>query len=424
MAIVTIGLASVIVPSAGAAAAGPPAAGPARLLTGQLDPAFGTGGKVTTDFAHHWDSANALAVQPDRKLVVAGATGESSENFALVRYTVDGALDDTFGTGGKVATKVGDGGSANAVVALPDGRLVAAGIASHGDDTGFALARYHRDGTLDTSFGQAGTVITDVHTTDPVNAAKVTALAVQPDGKVVAAGSVMTASDQDFVLARYNRDGSPDKSFGKDGIVTTDLGTGGDTTAMVLDPQGRLTVASSAGGGGSIDFVLARYNRDGSLDKSFDRDGIVTTDFAGGADQATALTLQDGKLVAGGNTLDGQGGGTVLARYNGDGSLDRTFGTGGKVTTPGNDEVNTLLAQGSKLLAVGRKGDAFLLARYDRGGALDPTFGTGGRVITDFENSAWAKAAVFQSNGTVVAAGDMYADGTTDIAVARYRVTR
>jgi uncharacterized delta-60 repeat protein len=216
-----------------------------------LDPAFSSDGLVTTNFSgYHGDSAYALALQPDGKLVAAGDTFSGIySTFALARYNPDGSLDATFSGDGKLTT-------------------------------GFA-------GTHAAAY----------------------ALVMQPDGKLVAAGQ----SGGNFALARYNPDGSLDATFDGDGKVVTSLGGYGSALALILQSDGKLVAA----GYSSNNFALARYNLDGSLDTSFDGDGKLTTDFFGGTDEASALALQpDGKLVAAGRA----GSGFALA-LNPDGSL-------------------------------------------------------------------------------------------------------
>lgn len=170
---------------------------PAQARPGDLDRGFGGGGTVTTDFAGGPDDARALVVQ-GRKLVAAGLAfnSETSDDFGLARYSANGALDRSFGTGGKVTTNISGSISpdeANALIQQADGKLVAAGVA--GQD--FGLARYNPNGTLDASFGAGGTVTTDI--AGDSDAAQ--ALAVQADGKLVAAGGAGPGGD--FALARY-----------------------------------------------------------------------------------------------------------------------------------------------------------------------------------------------------------------------------
>ena len=261
LAVTALALALVAAALPGAAVAAP----------GALDPTFGTSGEVTTDFGGS-DSAQAVAIQSDGKIVAAGGTFSfPSGDFAVARYNVDGSLDPTFGSGGKVTTDFGGFDAASAVVIQPDGRIVAAGRSGGGD---FALARYNADGSLDPTFGSGGKVTTDFG--GGFDAAF--GVALQTDGKIIAVGQ--GASSFDFALARYNADGSLDPTFGSGGKVTTDF-TGGfeDAIAVAIQLDGRIVVTGQTFSGGFQKFALARYNADGSLDTSFGSGGIVTTNF-------------------------------------------------------------------------------------------------------------------------------------------------
>ncbi len=332
------------------------------LPDGSLDPTFGTGGKVTTDFAAR-DGARALVLQPDGKLVAAGFSEDINDNidFALARYLTDGRLDASFGTGGTVTTDVGGVDGARALVLQPDGKLGAAGV-SGGD---FALVRYLPDGRLDPTFGMEGKVTTDFGAS---------ALVLQPDGKLVAAGG----SGGDFALARYLPDGRLDVSFGTGGKVTTDFGSSEGASALVLQLDGKLVAAGTSCQVDLCDFALARYLPDGNLDPTFGTGGKVTTDL-NVRDHVNALVLQpDGKLVAAGTSADPFNTEIwppfdfALARYLPDGRLDASFGTGGTVTTDfGSDDiVHALVLQpDGKLVAAGFCGEGlfgvFCLARYE-----------------------------------------------------------
>jgi uncharacterized delta-60 repeat protein len=265
---------------------------PAQARPGDLDRSFGGDGKVTTDFP---GVARALVVQ-GRKLVAAGLafSSETSDDFGLARYNSNGALDRSFGTGGKVTTNITGSGSpdeANALVQQADGKLVAAGRTLGPIGVfDFALARYNPDGTLDPSFGTSGAVTTDIGGGDDF----ARALVVQADGKLVAAGVDGSEFGTGVALARYHPDGTLDTSFGTGGMVTTGLEL---AFALVVQADGKLVAAGVAG----QDFGLARYNPNGTLDASFGTGGTVTTDFAGDSDAAHALAVQpDGKLVAAG----------------------------------------------------------------------------------------------------------------------------
>jgi uncharacterized delta-60 repeat protein len=288
---------------------------------GDLDTSFGVGGKVITDFVGE-EYANAVALQPDGKIVVAGQAGDpsiGSTNFALARYLPNGSLDTTFGEDGLVITDFVSLSLAYAVALQPDGKIVAAGYAFDPSDPptglrqGFALARYQPDGTLDTTFGEDGLVITDVR-----NAAVIFAVALQPDGKIVVAGQAYNGltGHSDFALARYQPNGTLDTTFGEDGLVITDFGGPNEfATAVALQPDSKIVAAGSGDPNiGKLEFALARYQPNGTLDTTFGSDGRVTTDLGNGY-YATAVALQpDGKIVAA-----GQVGGFVsdfaLARY-------------------------------------------------------------------------------------------------------------
>src|SRR5262245_54163007 len=180
------------------------------------------------------------ALTAGRRLLLAASAAALLLIPAAAQAT-PGALDTTFGTGGKVRTSVGPGDSeALALVRQPDGKLVAAGFASNGSTDDFALARYNANGTLDTSFGSGGKVLTAIGSSHD----GISALVRQPDGKLVAAGWSATAVGQVFALARYNPNGSLDTSFGSGGKVTTAIGSSFDLVfALALQPDGKLVAA-------------------------------------------------------------------------------------------------------------------------------------------------------------------------------------
>jgi uncharacterized delta-60 repeat protein len=342
---------------------------------GAPDPSFGAHGRVRTDIgAGSYDVGRAVALQSDGRIVVAGGSDAGGvAGFAVTRYDRHGALDTTFGVAGKVRTAIQ--GSAYAVAVQPDGRIVAAGGSDAGADGDFALVRYEPDGAVDTTFGQRGTVRTDLGGSDGV-----VAVAVQPDGAVVAVGTSTGAAGTDFAVARYRSDGSLDPSFGTGGTVRTDIGTGTDdyARAMALQPDGRIVVVggSNAARGTDHDFALVRYTGDGRLDVGFGAGGRALTDFGGGNDDALAVTLQpDGGIVAAGAATVGNAR-FALARYRGDGTLDPSFGSAGTVTTDvgrgGHAAAFSLAWQsdGAIVAAGYARLDSFALARYlDRQGA-------------------------------------------------------
>jgi uncharacterized delta-60 repeat protein len=218
-----------------------------------------------------------------------------------------GDLDPSFGGDGRVVTSVDDDSMAavSALVVQPDGKLVAAGkralFANGAAIPVLVVARYNHEGRLDSSFGAGGLVRNDF--------SGAAALVLQPDGKVVTAGTQFVfnngvPSDKNLVLQRFNPDGSPDTSFGSTGLVVADFDGDSQAFALVLQADGKLVVAGAFEAFGALDrdFALARYHSDGSLDTSFGTGGLVVTDIGEDEDNlAFALVLQaDGKLVVAG----------------------------------------------------------------------------------------------------------------------------
>jgi len=235
---------------------------------GSLDTSFGSSGLVTTSFAEGDAWGNALAIQANGLIVVGGSAGGK---FALVRYTIDGLLDSSFGSGGQLTTWFAGGRAwATAVTIQTDGKIVAAG----GDGRKFALARYETNGALDNRFGGDGKVRTDF---GPQAKDYVIGATLQADGKIVAAGK---SGYQWFALARYRTDGSLDQSFGDQGRIRTRFGPDLRASAddVVVQADRKIVVAGWAGNN-YVSFALARYRPDGTLDPSFGGDGRVKTDF-------------------------------------------------------------------------------------------------------------------------------------------------
>ncbi|MBI3300769.1 MAG: hypothetical protein HYZ72_01625 [Deltaproteobacteria bacterium] len=278
-----------------------------------------------------------MAIQSNGKIVVVGSSDAlGTSDFALARYNADGSLDATFGVNGLQITNFGNLEVANAVAIQSDGKIVVAGWTNVFGTFDFALARYNADGSLDATFDGDGKKITSFGGDDRANA-----VAIQKsDGRIVVAGWTNVFGTFDFALARYNANGSLDVTFDGDGKKIS--GFGGDDRANAVAIQksdGRIVVAGWTNVFGTADFALARYNVDGSLDATFDVNGEKITGF-GGDERANAVVVQsNGKIVAAGwtdvlGTFD-----FALARYNADGSLDATFdGDGKKITSFGSDD--------------------------------------------------------------------------------------
>jgi uncharacterized delta-60 repeat protein len=424
------------------------------LNAGGLDLTFGPdhSGKVLTDFA---GSQNDVALQADGKLVV--SSDSAGGPFALVRYNADGSLDTTFGTGGLVtrAAPPGFGFFATDVEVRPDGVIVAIGHGLRTDSPTAQQFQYLASFSPDNgSVLNEQFVISLPGSRTPFDQY---ALAVQGDNKVLVGGDVGPDSNgyNHFHLERHNADLTLDTSFGVNGSVTLIVGGQDSIDALAIQGDGKIVAAGAVANGLSEDFALARFNPDGSLDDGSANDSTPGDRFGTGgkvvlafdvgttvADQndfATAVAIEpDGKLVAAGTALATPGDVAALARFNADGSLDDgsandstpgdTFGTGGKVTTSFGfaiSEVSDLALQANgKIVVCGNTGSSgstrqFVVARYNPDGRLDGSFGPDGNgtVITPFGSNDIASGLALQPDGKIVAVGS----SDSRIALARYQ---
>lgn len=362
-----------------------------RGVAGSLDTSFGTNGKAVTAVGPTDDYARAMAVQTDGKLVVVGyGSSGTSADFEVVRYQRDGALDTTFGTNGKVMTDVSTGSDvANAVAIQADGKIVVAGssdVSPKGKS--FSLVRYNADGSLDTTFGTAGKVITSFGSQSD----EAFALVIQADGKIVLGGHYYNATQGlDFALARYETNGTLDFGFGVNGLAKAPVRPGNASAsiyAMALQTIGGEQKIVAVGGEG--DFTLSRFNANGTLDNTF-RMGQSVDDVFGtviGAARAVQVSADNKIIVAGHADHD-----FALLQLNEDGTNDTTFGDNGtvvtKVSTTSWDEAQAVTRQADGKLVVGgwvypnnSSSADFVVARYTSAGVLDASFGTGGVTIT------------------------------------------
>jgi uncharacterized delta-60 repeat protein len=410
-------------------------AGAALAGTAQPQAGFGVNGRVTTDFGFKSvECATSTLIQPDGKILVAGGMycpgwyGDVSH--ILVRYNSNGSLDTSFGSSGKAYPDFSNKMDiANALALQSDGKIVVVGE----DGSDFILARYNTNGSLDTSFGTGGLMITDFY--GGVDYAF--SVAIQSDGKIVVAGghSNSTSYTDSFALARYNSNGSLDASFGNDGKQTVDF-ENSDTYgyAVSIQTDGKIVVAGELYDNSRYtrSIALARFETNGNLDTNFDTDGKVVTDFESWA-SGLAMALQpNGKIIVVGSTPDPSTSeiSFALARYNTNGSLDTTFDTDGRAITsfsegPAEGYAVTLQPDG-KIVVAGQAGDydfeyAFAVARYNTNGSLDTSFDADGKLTTSPGRWSSAQGVAFSAN-KVLAVGWAYENfwGDSDIALVRY----
>jgi uncharacterized delta-60 repeat protein len=404
-------------------------AGVAGTAPGSLDSLFGKGGKATIDFGGS-DAAYATALRPDGRIVLAGGTskGTNGTDVAVAQLNPKGTADSSFGVNGHTAADFGGDDGASAVALQPDGKIVVAGSTLKGPaNFDFAVARINSKGLFDSSFGVGGEVTVDFGGFDMASA-----VALRPDGKIIVAGrkSNGTNGTDDFAVAQFNPDGAVDGSFGVGGKSAADFGGEDSAAAVALQPDGKIVVAGSTKKGpASYDFAVARIKPNGYFDNSFGTGGKVTVDF-GGDDLAHAVALRpDGKIVVAGYTTKGTNGRDfAVVRINRDGTIDSSFGAGGKTAADfGGDEIGyavALQADGKIVVAgdttKGTNFDDFAVARINPNGLYDRSFGAGGRMTVDFGGREGAAAVVLQPGGKIVVGGYTTKGATgQDFAVAR-----
>ncbi|MFN6451438.1 MAG: putative Ig domain-containing protein [Nostoc sp. EfeVER01] len=375
----------------------------ASILPVVLDDSFDSDGKITTDIGTNTtDMAYSIALQDDGKILVAGV---SNNNFAVVRYNSNGSLDTSFGTAGKVTTNLGSTDIAYSIALQDDGKILVAGVSS----SNFAVLRYNSDGTLDTSFGTAGKVINNLGSSDIAYS-----VALQDDGKILLAG----VSNSNFAVLRYNSNGTLDTGFGTAGKVITNLGSTDIARSITLQDDGKILVV----GVSNSNFAVVRYDSNGSLDTSFGTTGKVITDIGTNTtDTAYSVSVQaDSKILLAGVSSSN----FAVVRYNSNGSLDTSFGTAGKVVTNlgGTDIAYSVSVQANgKIIVGGSSSNNFALVRYNSNGTLDTNFNTTGIITTDIGTNTTDNAyALIQHDGTVIVAGV----SANNFAVARYRVNQ
>jgi uncharacterized delta-60 repeat protein len=397
------------------------------LAAGDLDTAFGTGGFVTTDFASQDDEGLGSALQSDGKLLVVGLTTSNSRDFALARYNTDGSLDWSFGDNGRVTTNLGGTDDAFGVVVQSTGKIVVGGRSQVGS-WDFALVRYNDDGSLDTSFGSEGVVRTDMGS----SADYIFDLVPGSDDSFWAVGDHGGGSSWNVAVAHYDSEGNLDASFSGDGKLVMSVGSPDNSLSggLVVQSDGKIVLgARRFVSPENYGFSVSRYNADGTPDNSFGSEGTVTYDVGTGRDEAEAVAIQsDGKIVVAGQTHNGTDYDLAVMRLNTDGSLDTSFGGDGIVTVPvasGDNYVYDMVLQEDGKIVVSSVADVattdFGVTRLLSDGSLDTSFGGDGIVTTDFASGIDRPTGLqLQSDGKIVATGYAVSEGTENFALARY----
>lgn len=395
---------------------------------GSLDQTFGINGYAVIEMENIYNRANSMIIQPDGKIVLVGSSQQMifddfGADFTIVRLNVNGTLDYDFGNNGIIHTDLSASSSdvATDVAIQADGKIIAAGR-SHSSNTyenyNVAIVRYNSDGTLDETFGSSGIVLTPIVSEDDYSYD--VSLKIQPDGKILVAGSTINSNHDVFLIMRYDINGILDLSFGSDGKVLTTLGEHFDNNpnAIEIQTDGKILVGGVAVGPLAYqtwaDFGLIRLNTDGTLDHNFGNNGIVLTPMLYGfnAEWIEDLKiLNDGKIIAIGSTEEE----IAIVRYNDDGSIDETFGNFGKVLT----QVNSLRTQAytasinedQSIIVGGLLTDEedeyadIVLIKYLSNGSIDNDFGEQGIVVTDINDIDAISCINVQPDGKIVASG-------------------
>lgn len=300
---------------------------------GSLDNTFDTDGITTIPIGNSWDIGKAVTTQADQKIIVAGTSSNGFfTDFALIRLLSNGMLDTTFNGSGKVTTPIGNENDEALSVAMQvDGKIVVAGYTRVTPYNDFAVNRYLTNGTLDSTFNFNGKVSADILNQDDY----ATSMLVQPDGKILIGGYSGYPQDYDFALARFNTDGTADTTFGINGKVLTDTGTVNDIAfSIALQTDGKIIAGGQTFNGNDEDFLIRRYLSNGTVDSTFGIYGKRVIPISQFNDNAHSIALQpDGKILAAGRTFDGLLDLFAITRLHGDGSIDTSFGTGGIVTS-------------------------------------------------------------------------------------------
>lgn len=350
-------------------------------------------------------TCSAMAIQPDGKILIGGRGGEDVYNsgYCIVRFNTNGTVDSSFGINGKIITIYG--GSIQSIVVLPDGKILAGGFLGT-----VMLAKYLPNGTLDSSFGTNGLLQPQF---DGIRYSYCYALKLQEDGKIVMAGNV---NGTNALTARFFANGIFDSGFAQKGY--TILPSAYIAFDLALQPDGKILIAGQGLNGNN--FLVARYLNDGRLDTQFGNAGIVHTDITDMSEYLSSITLQtDGKIVVAGrydyNSQYINNFKTAVIRYNIDGSADNSFGTNAianlQFDDASADPKKIMIQQDGKIVVAGDYTDIYhfhkpTLARFNSNGVIDNTFGNNGTIITtQFGDSVTCRSAALQPDGKIIIGG-------------------
>lgn len=390
---------------------------PAAALPGDTDPTFSNDGRTVVDIPP-WTQGMAVAMQ-GTKIVVGGTRDTPTGDMVIARLTKRGALDTTFGKGGIVRVAAsGEGDWLEDLVVAPDGRIVAVGGAMVAGSSRFLVVRLTVDGRLDPTFGGDG-IVTTVLAGREGSAETVTLL---PDGRVVVAGAASDLTTTSFAVVRYRPGGGRDRTFSGDGIAFATFP--GAPYAIVEDivawrsPADHLLAVGLGRDGAEDDIAVASFAPDGKRDAEFGGGDGKTLVSVGPRDIALSVVLQElGNFLAVGSTNASGSFDSMFVRFNASGHIDYEWGDMGVVThTPGVDYEywSGAVATGKKIVMVGGYMETAAIMRIRANGSLDDGFGDGGYALVPFDGGASRfRSVAVQDDGLLVAAG--FAPDSTEV---------
>jgi uncharacterized delta-60 repeat protein len=420
-----------------------------------------TKGYVITSINSYNIYSTCSGIDGEDRIVLGGyrSGGSELDNFLICRYNADGSLDDTFGTGGKVSTDIsGNSDSALALVIDSQNRIIVCGYTylPNSNLVKITVVRYKENGQLDLSFGDNGIVLLSIYN-NKYSAGS--ALTLDSQDRILVSGyteiNSNNASRSNFALIRLTNSGILDNTFGVSGKVETDIryvingvdisGNTDRATGIVIDSQDRIVVSghtynniNSTVLSDKADFVVVRYTESGQLDTTFgpQKTGMIVTDISNnsndnyfGINTTIAIDSKD-RIVLGGNTDSSDVTATNFAvvRYDSSGNLDRTFGNNGIQITDisGNNNVANAMVidDQDRIILVGYTVGSyskFAIIRYNVSGNLDTSFGESGIVVTDINgNSAYGTSVLIDSHNKIVVGGSGYIQSKNQFLIARY----
>ena len=405
---------------------------PSASASYDLDADF-NGGYVTMAYAGN-ASIYDMAIQNNGKIVIVGSLDSGTNlDILVIRLNPDASLDTSFGINGSVVTDLaGDDDTAYAVAIQSNGKIVVTGSGVIAGDTDFVIARYNTNGSLDTTFGSGfGYINQDIDYNTEHDEAH--AIAIQSDGKIVVAGTASVSGELSFAAMRVDSGGNPDSTFSFNanpgiGIFANYDGWDDNGTSLALQDDGSIVIGGSRFNGVDHDFAILRVLPDGNADTSFN--GLGQWQASYGEDALNDLVVDaQGRLIFAGSVDNGFGDKMIVGRLNTDGSIDTTF-AGGVVIYGLDDRDDTaskiLLQDADHIVLVGTSTDPEpmsrqFFARFDSEGTLDATFGTNGDFVTSVGNNPnTIRTGAFQADGKLVVAGDLAGTLWTSPLVTRY----